>query len=85
MQALIDELGGGLRLPGGRVDEQFVVQAQHDTCARGAPRARTVTAHVLNSSAAAPWMSAFRPYRPRAAARASDSVPALAIEMRRPP
>ena len=24
MQALIDELGGGLRLPGGRVNEQFV-------------------------------------------------------------
>ena len=51
-----------------------------------AARARTVTAHILNSSAAAPWIRAFRPYRPRAATRAGLSPPpGSAMDTSRPP
>ena len=46
------------------------MQAQHDRGRRAARSpARTVTAHALNSSAAAPWTTALRAKRPRAAAR----------------
>ena len=56
---------------------------RHSTmrASRSARRARTVTAHILNSSAAAPWTRALRAYRPRAAARrrASRSLTSLAL------
>src|SRR6202000_2290948 len=40
----------------------------------GAVLARTVTAHILNSSAAAPWMTALRPQGARAPPRAGPPL-----------
>ena len=45
---------------GGDMHEQFVVQAQHDLGTEGRPRRRTVIAHTLKNSAAAPWITALR-------------------------
>ena len=69
---------------GRRVHQQLVVQAQHDLRARGrASCARTVAAHALNSSAAAPWMIALRANRPRAASSAGSAPTGHAARKRR--
>ena len=57
---LADQLAACSARLGGDVHEQLVVQAEHDLGARAARPARTVTAHTLNSSAAAPWTTALR-------------------------
>ena len=59
LQAVVDDPGRVGAVGVGHVDEQLVVQAQHDR-APAPSRARTVTAHRLNSSAAAPCTIALR-------------------------